>query len=74
MVNPGFYSGQYGGYGVAVAQELVELLVWVRLPVVTPKYIFMIENKYISTWSSFISAFLLIKLNFSGPGGLSDPR
>ncbi len=26
----------HGGYGVAVAQELVELLVWVRLPVVTP--------------------------------------
>jgi ferredoxin-NADP reductase len=26
-----------GGYGVAVAQELVELLVWVQLPVVTPK-------------------------------------
>ena len=24
-----------GGYGVAVAHELVELLVWVQLPVVT---------------------------------------
>lgn len=31
------HSGQYGGYGVAVAQELVELLVWVQLPVATPK-------------------------------------
>ncbi len=32
------YSGlleQYGGYGVAVARELVELSVWVRLPVAT---------------------------------------
>ena len=29
------HSGQYGGYGVAVAQELVELLVWVQLPVAT---------------------------------------
>ena len=27
--------GEYGGYGVAVAHELVELLVWVQLPVVT---------------------------------------
>ena len=26
-----------GGYGVAVARELVELSVWVQLPVVTPK-------------------------------------
>lgn len=25
----------YGGYGVAVAHELVELFVWVQLPVVT---------------------------------------
>ena len=27
----------YGGYGVAVAQKLVELLVWVQLPVFTPE-------------------------------------
>ena len=26
-----------GGYGVAVARELVELSVWVQLPVATPK-------------------------------------
>jgi hypothetical protein len=30
-------SWSNGGYGVAVALELVELSVWVRLPVVTPK-------------------------------------
>lgn len=27
----------YGGYGVAVAHGLVEPLVWVQLPVATPK-------------------------------------
>lgn len=32
----GFERKIYGGYGVAVAQKLVELLVWVQLPVVTP--------------------------------------
>lgn len=30
-----FMSGYYGGYGVAVARELVELSVRVRLPVAT---------------------------------------
>ncbi len=30
-------SSSNGGYGVAVAQKLVELLVWVQLPVVTQK-------------------------------------
>lgn len=30
-------SRLYGGYGVAVAHELVELLVRVQLPIVTPK-------------------------------------
>lgn len=31
-----FCGHMYGGYGVAVAHELVELLVRVQLPIVTP--------------------------------------
>lgn len=40
-----------GGYGVAVARELVELSVRVRLPVVTPK-------------SRFYKGFLLFNLDY----------